>query len=167
MFVLGAAGASLLSHIFDSKKSQSSHSRFQQIQNEFEQLGQDLQSGNLTLAKKDFTNLSQDIPSAQQNNKSPIAKAFGTLGQALRSPSLSAAERASSTVNSTGSRNGSLAGDLGSLEQALQSENLLSARTAFATLQKDFEQFATGSSYSSMNTSGSSTQSSGTLNLSV
>src|SRR5580704_2988533 len=109
MFVLGAAGASLLSHIFDSKKSQNSHSQFQQIQNEFEQLGEDLQSGNLTLAKKDFTNLSQDIPSAQQNNKSPISKAFGTLGQALRSPSLSAAERAISTVNTTGSRNGSLA----------------------------------------------------------
>jgi hypothetical protein len=167
MFVLGAASASLLAHVFDSKKSQNSHSRFQQIQSEFKQLGEDLQSGNLTLAKKDFTNLSQDIPSAQQNNNTPIAKVFGTLGQALRSQSLSAAEQAISTVNPGGSRNGSLAVDLGSLGQALQSANLLSARTAFATLQKDFEQLATGSSASSMSSSGSSTQSSGTLNLNV
>ena len=160
MFVLGAASASLLSHIFDGHKSQSSQSRFQQIQNEFQQLGEDLQSGNLTQAKKDFTTLLEDIPSAQQNNKTPTAKAFGTLGQAPRSQSLSAGQQAIPTANSTGgSRNGSLAGDLGSLGQALLSENLLSARTAFASLQKDFERFATGSSPSS--------QPSGTLNVSV
>ena len=38
MFVLGAASASLLAHIFDSKKSQNSPSRFQQIQNEFRKI---------------------------------------------------------------------------------------------------------------------------------
>jgi outer membrane protein assembly factor BamD (BamD/ComL family) len=88
-------------------------SRFQQIQTEFQQLGQDLQSGNLQEAQQDFTNLQQDVQqsagqqvgshhhhhhvggsqnSPQQAN--PIAQAFSTLAQDLQAGNLSGAQSA-------------------------------------------------------------------------
>jgi hypothetical protein len=38
-------------------------SNFQRVQSEFKQLGQDLQSGNLTQAQADFVTLSQSLAS--------------------------------------------------------------------------------------------------------
>jgi outer membrane protein assembly factor BamD (BamD/ComL family) len=77
----------------------------------FQQLAQDLQSGNLSGAQQDFSTIQQDIQSqggghhhhsylqdssaAQQN---PIAQLFSELGQALQSGNLSAAQQAYTTL---------------------------------------------------------------------
>jgi outer membrane protein assembly factor BamD (BamD/ComL family) len=76
-------------------------SAFQQIKTEFEQLGQALQSGNLTQAQSDFATLSQNISAANQSsgattpatNTSPAAQAFAQLGQDLQSGNLQGAQQ--------------------------------------------------------------------------
>src|SRR5215475_12862552 len=63
-------------------------SRIQQFQKEFQQLGQDLQAGNLSAAQTDFAQLQQ---AGQSSN--PIAKTFQKLGQDLQSGNISAAQQ--------------------------------------------------------------------------
>ncbi len=71
-------------------------SKAQQIQQEFQQLGEDLQSGNLSAAQSDYATLEQLVPqnsasstsstpSTQSSN--PLAQAFNQLGQD-RSPGI-------------------------------------------------------------------------------
>jgi len=77
----------------------------QQFQKEFQQLGQDLQSGNLAQAQSDFATLRQNAPagsplsaSNSNNSSSPIAQAFQQLSQALQSGNLSAAQSDFATI---------------------------------------------------------------------
>src|ERR1700732_2207129 len=89
--------------------------RFQQFQKEFQQLGKDLQSGNLVQAQADFVTLQQSSPLAAQSTTastatasssatsgaaggSPIAQAFNQLSQDLKSGNLSAAQQDFSTI---------------------------------------------------------------------
>jgi hypothetical protein len=78
--------------------SQNNQSGFGQINSEFQQLGQDLQAGNLTQAQQDFTTLSQSLTgetqtssAAASNTPSPLAQAINQLGQDLQSGNLAAA----------------------------------------------------------------------------
>src|SRR5258708_33410797 len=76
-------------------------SRFQQTRNELQQLGQDLQAGNLTKAQTDFTTLSQDLSGTNQSNRnttSSVSPAFSQLGQDLRSGNLQAAQQDFTTL---------------------------------------------------------------------
>jgi outer membrane protein assembly factor BamD (BamD/ComL family) len=76
--------------------------RFKQVQQEFQQLGQDLQTGNLSKAQNDFSALQQLLPSQQPSAtaaaqtasqaSSPISQAIGQLGQDLKAGNLSAAQ---------------------------------------------------------------------------
>ncbi len=142
----------------------------QQVQQEFQQLGKDLQSGNLSAAQADFVTLQQSKPqtsstSSSQSN-SPIAQAFTQLGKDLQSGNVSAAQQdystiqqdiqnqASSTQASQGHHHhhhggGSGENEIGQLMtqlgQSLQSGNLSSAQQAYSTLQQDFQQFAQNS----------------------
>jgi len=76
-------------------------SKFQQIKAEFQQLGQDLQSGNLTQAQSDFATLAQDFPGLNQSTGSstsgaasnPVARAFTQLGLDLQTGKLQAAQQ--------------------------------------------------------------------------
>ena len=93
MSIAGITSSSLLN--YETQSVQNSH---QQINQEFQQLGQDLESGNLSAAQSDFTTLEQLIPqnsstssSPQSNN--PIAQAFQQLAQDLQSGNLSAAQQ--------------------------------------------------------------------------
>lgn len=154
-----------------------------QIQQEFQQLGQDLQSGNLSAAQADFVTLQKNVPqssatsSSQSNN--PIAQAFNQLSQDLQSGNLTAAQQDYSTIQSdmqnqtsqvhhhhhhhhSGSgQESSAAQAFSQLGQALQSGNLSAAQQAYSTLQQDFQQFglsdgqSTTQSASSQPTSGS------------
>ncbi|MGA8222539.1 MAG: hypothetical protein WB780_12870 [Candidatus Acidiferrales bacterium] len=92
-----------------AQNSQNGQGAFQTIQNEFQQLGQDLQTGNLTQAQQDYATLSQNIPNAQaqnaqtqtaqtQNNTNPIAQAFNALAQDLQTGNLSAALQNFATI---------------------------------------------------------------------
>jgi hypothetical protein len=129
--------------------------RTQKIQNEFQQLGQDLQAGNLSQAQSDFAALSQNTSAALQLNSS-VAQAFSALGTALQSGNISAAQRAYSTLQqdvqqsglghrrhqahgngatTNSSASNSLSQLFSSLGSILQSGSLSAALTAYATLQ--------------------------------
>ena len=97
MSVLGIAGSSLFSYL-----TQHTQSKGQQFKQEFEQLGQDLQSGNLSAAESDLATLQQNGPqsnsSSSSQNSSPIGKGFNQLSKDLQSGNLSAAQQDYSTI---------------------------------------------------------------------
>ncbi|MGA2200880.1 MAG: hypothetical protein ABSG40_02860 [Terriglobales bacterium] len=139
--------------------TQSVQNSIQQFQQAFQQLGKDLQSGNLSAAQSDFATLQQLQPqnsstsSSQSNN--PIAQAFSQLSQDLQSGNISAAQQDYATIqqamqsqgakghhhhhssNSGASEINQLFDQLGT---ALQSGDLSSAQSAFTTLQQAFQQ---------------------------
>ncbi len=138
-------------------------SQFEQVQQEFQQLGQDLTAGNLSAAQSDFANLQQDfqqiVSTNTTQNSNPIAEAFTQLAQNLQSGNLSGAQQDYSTLqqdfqneaarshhHSQGSGRGEqnqftqLFQQLG---QDLQSGNLPGAQTTFNSLQ-EFMQSITG-----------------------
>jgi outer membrane protein assembly factor BamD (BamD/ComL family) len=152
----------------------SAQSSLQQIQQTFQQLGQDLQSGNLSAAHSDFAallklapQLSSTATSTAQNN-SPIAQAFRQLAKDLQSGNLSAAQQDFSTIQQdfqnqapqsqtsatqtqshhhhhSGSGSSEISQLLNQLGTALQSGNLASAQQAFTSLQQQFQQSAPAS----------------------
>jgi outer membrane protein assembly factor BamD (BamD/ComL family) len=85
----------------NTPSAQPNPSAFQLIKTEFEQLGQALQSGNLSQAQSDYATLSQNISAANQSsgvttpatNSSPTAQAFAQLGQDLQSGNLQGAQQ--------------------------------------------------------------------------
>ena len=144
-------------------------SNFQQLKTEFQQLGQDLQSGNLTQAQQDYATLSQNLPNSGSTTANPALQAFSQLGQDLQSGNLQAAQQDYATVQqdaqqqaaqvtghhghhhhhsessqsssaSSSSSNNSINQAFATLGQDLQAGNLSGAQTAFATLQNDLQQ---------------------------
>jgi hypothetical protein len=97
MSVLASANS-----IFSQFDSLAAHSKSQQLKQGFQQLGQDLQSGNLSQAQGDFASLQQFFPGGQQSpsvtsavstqSSKPLAAAVSQLAQALKSGNLSAAQ---------------------------------------------------------------------------
>ena len=163
------------SNLFDYS-TQSVQNRRQQFQQEFQQLGQDLQSGNLSAAQADFAALQQLGPqtnstsSAQSNNS--IVQAFNQLAQDLKSGNVSGAQQDFSTIqqdvqNKTthmhhhhrfpvdGSGGGAISQLLNQLGQSLQSGNLAAAQQAYRTLMQDFQPFAQSNGLSTSPQSGS------------
>jgi hypothetical protein len=195
---IASIGSGALSAILSpAPNSQNGPGNFQQIQKEFQQLGQDLQSGNLTQAQQDYATLSQNLPAAQSsttastaNNSNPIAQAFTALSQDLQNGNLSAAQQDYATIQQDfqqqqqqqgtsqvhhhhhhggggggGQQSNQISQALNSLSAALQSNNLSSAQTAFATLQQDLQQFESGGSSSTGSGTSSSQPNTGTLNV--
>jgi outer membrane protein assembly factor BamD (BamD/ComL family) len=84
------------SAVFNSA-TQSIEAKVKQFQQEFQQLGQDLQSGNLSAAQSDFVTLqqigSQNNSAASGQGTSSIAQAFSQLGQDLQSGNISGAQQ--------------------------------------------------------------------------
>jgi len=94
--------------------NQAIQNQIQQFQQEFTQLGQDLQSGNLSAAQSDFATLQANAPQGSNSTNSfpissstsssqssnPIAQAFNQLSSALQSGNLSAAQQDYSTIQS-------------------------------------------------------------------
>jgi outer membrane protein assembly factor BamD (BamD/ComL family) len=101
MSIIGILSSNLFSAgaAQNTQSSQNNPSVFQQIKTEFQQLGQDLQSGNLKQAQSDFTTLSQNLSSASQSSATSatgshtIAQAFAQLGQDLQSGNLQGAQQ--------------------------------------------------------------------------
>jgi hypothetical protein len=89
------------------------------VQSEFQQLGQDLKSGNVSAARQDFATIEQGV----RQRTSQILHHHHHF---------SAAGLSSSTSTS--------AQDFGELAQALQSGNVSAAQTAFAALQQAIDQ---------------------------
>jgi outer membrane protein assembly factor BamD (BamD/ComL family) len=181
------------SSLIQAYTNQNDQNGFQQIQSAFQQLGQDLQAGNLTQAQEDFATLSQDLPGLQQSENAgaissgagnssgnPIEQAFAALGQALQQGNLSAAQQDFATIqqdsqqaqgsgqphhhhhhhfqganqaHSSGDQQDSIFQAFNSLGQALQSGNLSAAQQAYTAIQQDFAQFDPFASTSSSSTS--------------
>jgi|SRR5579863_4696384 len=82
---------------FPDYSIQSVRNNAKQIEQEFLQLGKDLQSGNLCAAQADFTALQQLTPqnssTSSTPSNSPLAQAFNQLAKDLQSGNLSAAQQ--------------------------------------------------------------------------
>jgi len=187
MSVTGIA-SSILNAV--SGGSQGNQTRAQQIQSEFQQLGQDLQSGNLAQAQTDFTTLSKNLPRLTQNSttanaNNSLAQTFAQLGQDLQSGNLQASQQDFTTIqqdlqlnatqqagghhhhhhaeSSQNSSTNPLVQAVSQLEQTLQAGNLQGAQSAFSTLLNDLQQIGglvTGGSSSAGASTGT-----GSLNL--
>jgi len=118
---LFAAGAAR-----NTQSSQSNPADFQQIKTEFQQLGQDLQSGSLQAAQQDYANLQQDL---QQS----ISQQIGGHLQHRHTESSQSSSTPSQQANP-------IAQAFSTLAQDLQAGNLSGAQSAFATLQNDLQQ---------------------------
>ena len=132
----------------------------QRIQQELQQLGTDLESGNLSAAQTDFNALmplgSQPVSTTSSKSNNPIAQEFNQLGQDLQSGNLSAAQKDYTNLQQSFESRGSHmhhhhpraggGGDtsvisqlLQQLGQTIQSGNLSNAQQVFSTLQQDLE----------------------------
>ena len=151
------------SNLFDFT-SQSVQNRKQQFQQELQQLGQDLQSGNLSAAQTDFATIQQSGPqissTSSNQNTSPIAQDFKQLSQDIPSGDISAAQQDYAKIqqdfqsqsagkhahhhHQSGGGGGASAISqlMQELGQDLQTGSLSAAQQAYSTLQQDFQQFA-------------------------
>ena len=157
--------AGILSSAVFSIGSQLLQSRKHQISQEFQQLGTDLQSGNLTAAQADFAALQkmQPQPPARSSTpgSNPITQDFNQLAADLKAGNTTAAQQdftklqqdyqsqgtqthrhhhhhGGSSNSGGGSEISQLFSQLGS---ALQSGNLSTAQQAYATMLQQFQQF--------------------------
>lgn len=97
-------------------------SKFKQFQLEFQQLGKDLQAGNLTQAQSDLVTLTQNSPFLQ------ASAASGT-----------AASTSGAAGSSAGVSNSPIAHAFNQLAQDLQAGNVTAAQRDFSTIQQDFQ----------------------------
>jgi hypothetical protein len=108
----------------------STQSLFQKIQEEFQQLDKDLQSGNLTAAQADYVTLQEDL---EERDAASSIQAQAQTQTQTQAPT------------QTQSSNPIVAA-FGQLSQDLQAGNLTAAQTDYATIVQDFSQAGGGSS---------------------
>jgi hypothetical protein len=118
--------ANLLFQTFAANTAKKSQGSFGQIHSEVQQLGQDLQAGNLTQAQQDFAALAKNFPGATAASQPPTP-ATNTNISATTSVANNSPSQAFSAVG-----------------RALQSGNLSAAQAAFATLQQDLSPSSNG-----------------------
>jgi hypothetical protein len=141
-------------------------SRMEQARKDFQQLGQDLRSGNLSAAQSDFAAMEKSGPqsnsSSSTQNNSSVSQDFQKLSQDLQSGNTAAAQQDYRKVHQDlqlqaplphhpghhgGNSSTSSCGDsqitqlLNQLSQSLQSGDISSARQAYTTLLQDFQHF--------------------------
>ena len=145
--------------------NQSIQNKLRQFQQEFQQLGADLQTGNLSAAQQDFSTLpglaSQSSSSAASPSSNPIAQAFNQLAQDLQSGNISGAQQDYSNLKQdfqkAGQGHNNLRhhvhgwGEGGSQPvspwgQVPQTSNVSAAQTAYNSLLQDFQQIGAGDS---------------------
>jgi outer membrane protein assembly factor BamD (BamD/ComL family) len=158
MSVSSISSSSLLNY-----STQNVQSRMQEFKKEFQQLGQDLSSGNISAAQSDFASLQQLGPqsssssSVQSNN--PITNDFNQLATDLQSGDVTAAQQDYTKVQQDfqnqasavhhhrhhGGGGGNTINQMfEQLGQDLQSGDVSGAQQAYASLQQDLQQFGTG-----------------------
>jgi|SRR5580704_3017419 outer membrane protein assembly factor BamD (BamD/ComL family) len=104
MSIIGILSSNLFSAgpAQNTQSTPNTPSTFQQIKTEFQQVGQDLQSGNLAQAQSDFTTLSQNLTAVNSGSATTanpatggttIAQAFAQLGKDLQSGNLQGAQQ--------------------------------------------------------------------------
>jgi outer membrane protein assembly factor BamD (BamD/ComL family) len=157
MSVTGIAASSIFSFLH----SASAQANYQDFQKEFQQLGQDLSSGNLSAAQADFQALETPTTgsSSTQNSGNSLSRAMQQLASDLQSGNVQGAQQDYATVKQDLQQTGSGTGHhhhhhrvgsaqdssqnpidqlLAQLGQALQSGNVTAAQGAYSSLQQDF-----------------------------
>jgi hypothetical protein len=144
--------------------NQNLQNKLRQFQQEFQQLGTDLQSGNLSAAQKDFSTLpgsaSQSSPTSTSSTQSsdPISQAFNQLAQDLQSGNISAAQQDYGTLKQdfqktdpgqNNLRHHVQGWDGGNQPvspwgQVPQTGTVSAAQTAYNSLMQDFQQMGSG-----------------------
>jgi len=156
MATVNFASLTLNSLLLETQGAQNNTQPFQGVQSQFQQLGQDLQAGNLWQAQEDYATLSQYLPGGSQststNTNSPIAQAFNTLAQALQQGNLAQAQQDYTAVQQAFQQQGPQA-DFQNLGQALQAGNLTQAQQYFQL----FSQFVPGANQSNNNNGAANT----------
>ena len=147
MSIAGILGSNLFSagaaqNTLDIQKSSTGAPKFEQIKNEFQQLGQDLQSGNLTQAQADYTTLSSNFPGASQS--SATAAATTSAATAATTAAITAATTATTpppaAITSAGQT--TVVQQFTQLGQDLQSGNLQAAQRDYTNIQQTAQQSA-------------------------
>ena len=164
MFIAGIASNLLLNSLSPKQAS------LQQFRDEFQQLGQDLQAGNLPAAQADYAQLQQieqqkNSSASQSNITNSVSQLFDQLGKDLASGNVSSAQDdfndIMKAVQSSGPsvhhhhhhhhggggaslQTSSVQTDLNTLGQALQSGNLAAAQQAYTSVQTDLQQLGVG-----------------------
>jgi len=156
--------AGILSSAAFSVGSQLFQNRMQKVRQEFQQLGSDLQSGNLSAAQADFAALQKMHPQSSSTSSSPtsspISQDFNQLAADLKAGNTTAAQqdftklqqdfqsqqtqghhhhRHHSGGDSSSSDVSQLFTQLGS---ALQSGNLSAAQQTYSAMLQEFQQYA-------------------------
>ena len=141
----------------------------QQFKDEFQQLGQDLQAGNLTAAQADYAQLQQieqqkNSSTSQSNTTNSVSQLFDQLGKDLASNNVSSAQndfndimkaiqnRGGAQVHhhhhhhgaGSSSQTSAVQTDLNTLGQALQAGNLSAAQAAYTSVQTDLQSIGVG-----------------------
>lgn len=138
------------------------HNNLRKFQQEFQQLGSDLQNGTLSAARQDFSRLrglvgqgsSSSPTSSSTSTSSPVVQSFKQLGQDLQSGSVSAARRDYATLKQDFQKIAQShhhhrvrdAGETSGFDPSglpPQSGSAASAQTAYSSLL-DFQQFGQG-----------------------
>ena len=168
MSVMGIASSS----IFNFLSGSMAKSHGQNFQQEFQQLGQDLSSGNLSAAQADFQALQPQSGAASsssgQSSTNPLTSALSQLATDLKSGNVTAAQQDYATVKQDLSSMGGhhthhhhhhdggaqdasqnpvqqLFAQLG---QALQAGNVSAAQGAYSALAADFQETGGGAAVS-------------------
>jgi hypothetical protein len=162
MSAIGFLGSGVL----ESLLTRSTQSNTQKLKQTYAQLGQDLQSGNVTQAESDLAGLQAGFASTQplsSSSPSAVTQAFNQIGQDLRSGNLTAAQSDYASLQQNLQQSGhpyhshrfgsheasaQLQQELSLLGQALQGGNTAGAQQAYAALQTDLSAFGVGSSAS-------------------
>ena len=153
--------AGLLISSILNPSSPTTHTPKQQFQQEFQQLGKDLQAGDLSAAQSDLATLQQSGAQPRSTllakTDTTLASAASQLSQDLQSGNLSAAQQDYSNIlqdlqsratqphahhHHGGGGSNPVAQALDQLGQALQSGSLSAAQQAYGALQQDVQQFA-------------------------
>lgn len=106
-----SVGAILGSVLQSALTATNTPSKFKQFQQEFQQLGKDLQAGNLAQAQTDLVTLEQNSPflhagsaasattgNSASGNNNPIAQAFSQLAKDLQAGNVTAAQQDFSSI---------------------------------------------------------------------
>ena len=124
----------------------------QKVQNEFKQLGQDLQSGNLTQAQADFVTLSQSLSSPPTFvGPTALGNQAGTGSSPANPPNIVGPTAQTHSASASHHRV-HLRQALNQLGQALQAGNLSAAQQAFTTMSQIWQQFTSSTSNSASGT---------------
>jgi len=131
--------------------------QLQQLQQEFQQLGTDLSSGNLTAAQSDFATVQKNMPQTSSStsttqSSNPIAQAVSQRSKDLQSGNLASAQQDFANLQqdfqshaaqghhhhhgSGGSEQNQFSQMFNQLGQDLQSGNLSSAQSTWTSMQQ-------------------------------